>query len=154
MALSQADVDRFLDETLQDNFKILPDIFRELKKEKQRLSDQVNITSMGILNNCIITFIFFKLSGHVETGSGHTEEKDSWQTVSRDTRRAISELESLKETCISLKNELTIREGSKDEKELKLKTVLPLIKDLSDLEQLRKYLLWIERGHQLRSVVC
>lgn len=42
MALSQEDIDKFLDENVQDNVKILTDVVAGLKKERKTLSAQVN----------------------------------------------------------------------------------------------------------------
>lgn len=40
-ALSQVEVDEFLDFSLGDNFKILPDLLKQLNKDKLKLSNQV-----------------------------------------------------------------------------------------------------------------
>lgn len=49
MALSQEDIDIFLDENVKDNVKILTDVVAGLKKERKTLSAQVNIIIHFIL---------------------------------------------------------------------------------------------------------
>ena len=45
--LSQADIDEFLDENIQDNFKILSTVVAGLKNERDKLFNQVCIVIMS-----------------------------------------------------------------------------------------------------------
>lgn len=63
MALSQKDIDKFLDENVQDNVKILTDVVAGLKKDRKRLSAQVNIMIHFIYNDSICFILAFRKSG-------------------------------------------------------------------------------------------
>ena len=87
--------------------------------------------------------------GRGEGGGGD----DDWLRVTREVRLAITELESLKKRILTLKNDITSEEerrrgggGGK----LNMDKLLPLLKELRDIEQLRKYLLWMNKTQQLR----
>lgn len=62
MALSQEDIDKFLDENVQDNVKILTDVVAGLKKERKTLSAQVNTIIHSIYNDSICFVIAFRKS--------------------------------------------------------------------------------------------
>lgn len=127
MALSSADINEFLDENVGSNYKILPDVLERLKKERKILSNQ--------------------LSGRGEGG-----EKGEWQKVMREIRLAITELESLKGKILTLKEDITIEEEKKEGKEnIDMKKLVPLLKELSEIERLKKYLLWINKIQKLSS---
>lgn len=73
--------------------------------------------------------------------------------MTREVRLAITELESLNKRILTLKNDTTSEEerrrgggGGK----LNMDKLLPLLKELRDIEQLRKYLLWMNKTQQLR----
>ena len=71
--------------------------------------------------------------------------------MTREVRLAITELESLNKRILTLKNDITSEEerrrgGGK----LNMDKLLPLLKELRDIEQLRKYLLWMNKTQQLR----
>ena len=62
MALFQEDIDKFLDENVQDNVKILTDVVAGLKKERKTLSAQVNTIIHSIYNDSICFVIAFRKS--------------------------------------------------------------------------------------------
>ena len=73
--------------------------------------------------------------------------------MTREVRLAITELESLKERILTLKNDITSEEERRRGEgggKLNMDKLLPLLKELRDIEQLRKYLLWMNKTQQLR----
>lgn len=74
--------------------------------------------------------------------------------MTREVRLAITELESLKKRILTLKNDITSEEerrrGGEGGGKLNMDKLLPLLKELRDIEQLRKYLLWMNKTQQLR----
>ena len=72
--------------------------------------------------------------------------------MTREVRLAITELESLKKRILTLKNDITSEEERRrgEGGKLNMDKLLPLLKELRDIEQLRKYLLWMNKTQQLR----
>lgn len=74
--------------------------------------------------------------------------------MTKEVRLAITELESLKKRILTLKNDITSEEerrgGGGEGGKLNMDKLLPLLKELRDIEQLRKYLLWMNKTQQLR----
>ena len=73
--------------------------------------------------------------------------------MTREVRLAITELESLKKRILTLRNDITSEEERRRGEgggKLNMDKLLPLLKELRDIEQLRKYLLWMNKTQQLR----
>lgn len=72
--------------------------------------------------------------------------------MTREVRLAITELESLKKRILTLKNDITSEEERRrgEGGKLNMDKLLPPLKELRDIEQLRKYLLWMNKTQQLR----
>ena len=70
----------------------------------------------------------------------------------REVRLAITELESLKGRMLTLKDDITTEEEKMREGKgsIDMKQLLPLLKELNEIERLRKYLLWISKIQKLR----
>jgi hypothetical protein len=116
--LSQSDIDEYLNETVGNNYRILSDVARGLKKERDKLHNQL----LGRENE--------------------TSDDELWLVVGKDARNVISQLKSLGTLCKDFNMKLSRKELLATEEE-KI-SLLPLIRNLTELEQLKKYLYWIK----------
>ena len=155
MASKQEFLDEFLDKSIQDNVKILPDLLISLKSEKKSIEKQVS-------HKTRVSTILFVLSCNLQlsgsSGTGNGENVSEWERVARDVQETVDGLEDVRLRCAAVLEIAGRLDASSGGQFLSEETVQfagrikKKVTELSQMEKLLKYLQWLKRTKMLRFV--